>query len=475
MNHHSKFYIDGQWVDAQGEGTIGVVNPATEEKVATIAAGNAADVDRAVAAARRAFASFSQTSVAARSELLGQILAVYKKRSGELAEAITTEMGAPTGLSNTMQAPCGLAHLMYARAALDNFPFEERVGKHLVVREPVGVCGLITPWNWPTNQIGAKVGPALATGCTMVLKPSELAPLSALIFADILHEAGVPAGVFNMVNGDGPTVGVAISKHPGIDMVSITGSTRAGISVAECAAPTVKRVTQELGGKSPNIILDDANFAEAIGRDTFVVCMNSGQSCNAPTRMLVPRARMAEAAAIAKATAESLVVGPPQNEATQLGPVVSRGQYERIQGLIERAIAAGTKLECGGTGRPQGLERGFYVRPTVFSDVDNNSEIARTEVFGPVLVLIGYDDEDHAVEIANDTEYGLAAYVTSGDPKRAAAVGRRLRAGMVHLNGTPVDLGMAFGGYKRSGNGREFGKWGLEEYLETKSLLGYPE
>ncbi len=475
MSHERKFYIDGQWVDPHGEGTIDVVNPATEQKVATIAAGTSADVDRAVAAARKAFASFAQTSVAARSELLAQILEVYKKRSGDLAEAITTEMGAPAGLSSTMQAPCGLAHLMFSRAALDNFPFEERVGNHVVVREPVGVCGLITPWNWPTNQIGAKVGPALASGCTMVLKPSELAPLSALIFAEILDEAGVPAGVFNLVNGDGPTVGVAMSKHNDIDMISITGSTRAGISVAETAAASVKRVTQELGGKSPNIILDDANFAEAVGRDTFMVCMNSGQSCNAPTRMLVPRSRMAEAAAIAKATAEGLVVGPPQNEATQIGPVVSRAQFEKIQGLIERAIAAGVQLECGGLGRPQGLERGFYVKPTVFSNVDNASEIAQTEVFGPVLCIIGYDDDDDAVKIANDTQYGLAAYVTSGDPKRAAAIGRRLRAGMVHLNGTPVDLGMAFGGYKRSGNGREFGKWGLEEYLETKSILGYPE
>ncbi|MCB9753096.1 MAG: aldehyde dehydrogenase family protein [Myxococcales bacterium] len=475
MSNNHKFYIDGQWVDPLGEGSIDVINPATEERIATIAAGDQRDVDRAVAAARRAFPAFSRTSAQERLALLGRVIEAYQARLPELAAAITQEMGAPAGLSSQLQAPCGLAHFMYARAALEGFSFEERVGKHLFVREPIGVCGLITPWNWPTNQIGAKLAPALAAGCTVVLKPSEIAPLSALIFAEILDAAGVPAGVFNMINGDGPTVGVAMSAHPDIDMISITGSTRAGVSVAEQAAKTVKRVTQELGGKSPNIILDGADFPAVIARDTITMCMNSGQSCNAPTRMLVPKARMAEAAAIARAAAESLTVGPPEDASTQLGPVASRAQFDKIQQLIARGIEEGATLECGGVGRPAGLERGFFVKPTVFSRVDNAMDIARTEIFGPVLCIIGYDDIDDAVRIANDTEYGLCAYVNAGDAAQAAAVGRRIRAGTVHLNGAQVDLNAAFGGYKRSGNGREFGKWGVEEYLETKSMLNYPE
>ncbi len=473
MTNHQKFYIDGQWVDPQREGTLDVINPATEESIATIAAGSPDDVDRAVSAARRAFESYSRTSARERGELLARVIGAYEARLPELAAAISSEMGAPMGLATSLQAPCGLAHLANARAALETFSFEERVGGHLIAREPVGVCGLITPWNWPMNQLAAKLGPALATGCTVVVKPSEVSPLSALILAEVMHDAGVPAGVFNMINGDGPTVGTAIAAHPGVDMVSITGSTRAGVSVAEHAAKTVKRVAQELGGKSPNIILDDADLAAAVARDTFLLCMNSGQSCNAPSRMLVPRARVDEAAAIARATAEQIKVGAPGDAATQIGPVASRAQFEKIQGLIKQGIEAGAKLECGGLGRPEGLARGFYVKPTVFSHVSNDMVIAQTEIFGPVLCIIGYDDEDDAVRIANETEYGLCAYVSAGTLERAAAIARRVRAGTVHLNGASVDLGAPFGGYKRSGNGREFGRWGFEDYLETKSMLGY--
>jgi aldehyde dehydrogenase (NAD+) len=473
MSHHQQFYIDGQWVDPLGKQTLEVINPATQEPIATIALANAQDVDRAVAAARRAFESFSRTSVGDRLGLLDRIIAVYQSRMPDIAATVSQEMGAPMGLAAAAQAPCGLGHFMHSRAALEQFSFEEQQGNHLIVREPIGVCALITPWNWPLNQIAAKLGPALATGCTVVLKPSEIAPLNALIVAEVMHEAGVPAGVFNLINGDGPTAGVALSSHPEVDMISITGSTRAGVSVAEHAAKTVKRVALELGGKSPNLILDDANFAEAIARDVFVLCMNSGQSCNAPTRMLVPNARMDEAAAIAKAAAEAAKVGAPDDPTTQLGPVASSAQFEKIQRLIKKGIDEGAKLQCGGLGRPPGLERGYYVKPTIFSHATNDMTIAREEIFGPVLCLIGYEDEDDAVRIANDTVYGLCAYVSSGDHARAVEVARRLRAGTVHINGASVELSTPFGGYKQSGNGREFGKWGFEEFLETKSMLGY--
>jgi aldehyde dehydrogenase (NAD+) len=473
MGNYQQFYIDGQWVDPLGEQTLEVINPATQEPIATIALANAQDVDRAVAAARRAFESFSQTSVADRLALLDKIIAIYQSRMPDIAASLSQEMGAPMGLAMAAQAPCGLAHFMNARSVLATFSFEERHGKHLIAREPIGVCGLITPWNWPLNQIAAKLGPALATGCTVVLKPSEIAPCNALIVAEVMHEAGVPAGVFNLINGDGPTAGVALSSHPEIDMISITGSTRAGVSVAELAAKTVKRVAQELGGKSPNVILDDANFTEVIARDVFVLCVNSGQSCNAPTRMLVPKTRMDEAAAIAKAAAEALKVGPPDDATTQLGPVVSAAQFEKIQRLIQAGLDEGAKLQCGGLGRPSGLERGYYVKPTIFSHVSNAMTIAREEIFGPVLCLIGYEDEEDAVRIANDTIYGLCAYVSSGDHARAVKLARRMRAGTVHINGAQVDLSAPFGGYKQSGNGREFGKWAFEEFLETKSMLGY--
>ncbi len=473
MSNRQKFYINGKWVEPSTSATLEVINPATEEPIDTIALGGPADVDQAVAAAKAAFETFSQTSREERVALLEQIIATYSARMGEVAQVISQEMGAPLPLANAAQAPAGLGHFMTTLEVLKTFEFEEDIGTSHVVREPAGVCGFITPWNWPINQIACKVAPALAAGCTMVLKPSEVAPFNAILFAEILDEAGVPAGVFNLVNGDGPTVGVALSSHPDVDMMSFTGSTRAGIEVAKNAAPTVKRVAQELGGKSANIILDDADFQAAISRDVFGMCMNSGQSCNAPTRMLVPNARMEEAAAIAKAAAENVKVGAPDADGTTIGPVVSEVQFNKIQGLIEKGIEEGAKLETGGPGRPDGLNQGYYVRPTVFSHVTNDMTIAREEIFGPVLSLIGYEDDEDAVRIANDTVYGLSGYISSGDPERAKAIARRIRSGNVHLNGAPVDNKAPFGGYKQSGNGREWGAHGFEEFLEVKAIMGY--
>jgi aldehyde dehydrogenase (NAD+) len=472
MDHLLHFYIDGAWVDPTSTDTIDVVNPATEEVIATIAAGDQADVDAAVAAAKAAFPAFSATSREERLALLDRIIEVYKTRIPDLAAAVTSEMGAPAGLAGAAQAPSGLGHFMATRAAYDAFELEEVKGTTLIAREPIGVCGFITPWNWPLNQIAAKVAPAIATGCTMVLKPSEVAPLNALIFAEVMHEAGVPAGVFNLVNGDGPSVGVALSSHPDIDMMSFTGSTRAGIEVAKNAAPTVKRVAQELGGKSANVLCPDVDFAAVVPRDLFGMCMNSGQSCNAGSRMLVPNDKMAEVKAIAAATADSIVVGDPTAEGTVIGPVVSEAQYLKIQALIQKGIDEGATLVAGGLGRPEGIERGYYVRPTVFADVTNDMTIAREEIFGPVICILGYDTIDEAVEIANDTPYGLSGYVSSADLDTARAVARRLRTGMVHLNGARLDNAAPFGGYKQSGNGREFGAHGIAEFLETKSILG---
>lgn len=472
MDNAKKFYINGEWVDPIGTETMDVINPATEEPICAIALGNSADVDRAVAAAQAAFETFSQTTREERIALLEKIIECYKARMGDIAAAVSQEMGAPVGLANAAQAPAGLGHLMYTLNALKEFSFEQMVAGNKIVREPIGVCGLITPWNWPLNQIAAKVGPAIAAGCTMVLKPTEIAPINALIFTEVMHEAGVPAGVFNLVNGTGPEVGVAMSSHPDIDMMSFTGSTRAGISVAQESAKTVKRVTQELGGKSPNIILDDADFAAAVSRDMAGMCMNTGQSCNAPTRMLVPEARMDEAAAIAKATAETIVVGDPSDAGTQVGPLVSQMQFDKVQALIQKGIDEGAKLETGGVGRPEGMNRGYFVKPTVFSHVTNDMTIAQEEIFGPVLSLIGYKDDEDAVRIANDTVYGLSAYI-SGSAERAKAVAGKLRAGNVHLNGAGVNPGAPFGGYKQSGNGREFSVWGLEEFLETKAVIGF--
>jgi aldehyde dehydrogenase (NAD+) len=471
MRKYLKFYIDGQWVDPVEARSIDVENPATEEVSGRISLGSAADVDKAVQAARRAFAGWSQSSREERLDLLQAILAEYSNRVGELAEAVTEEMGAPAALASGAQVNLGLGHLTTAIDVLKNFAFEEQRGSTLVVKEPIGVCGLITPWNWPLNQIAVKVFPALATGCTMILKPSEIAPYSAQIFTEILAAAGVPAGVYNLVNGDGPGVGVALSSHPAIDMVSFTGSTRAGIDVATNAAPTVKRVTQELGGKSPNIVLDDEDFAKNVRGGVVGMMANSGQSCSAPSRMLVPNARMQEAIAAAREAAEQVTVGDPHGDSA-IGPVVSKAQFDKIQGLIQNGIDEGATLVAGGTGRPEGLDKGYYVKPTVFADVLNDMTIAREEIFGPVLCLIGYDDLDHAVELANDTEYGLAGYVASADLDKARAVARRIRAGWVAINDA-FDMQAPFGGYKKSGNGREWSDFGFHEYLEIKGALGY--
>ncbi len=449
------------------------MNPATEQSVGTIAMGTAEDVDAAVAAAKAAFATFSQTTVAERLALLTRITEVYKTRMGDIATAVTSEMGAPAMIASRAQAPAGLGHFMATIKALSEFEWAEDVGTSRIEYEPIGVCAFITPWNWPLNQIVAKVAPAIAAGCTMVLKPSEMAPLNAIVFAEVMHEAGVPAGVFNLVNGDGATVGVALSSHPDVDMVSFTGSTRAGVEVAKNAAPTVKRVHQELGGKSANIILDDVDLAAVVARDVGRLCLNSGQSCNAGTRMLVPAGRMGEAIEAAAAAAAKITVGDPNGEGTVIGPVASKAQFEKIQGLIQKGIDEGATLVAGGVGRPDGLTSGYYVQPTVFANVTNDMTIAREEIFGPVLSILGYDSEEQAIEIANDTVYGLAAYVSSNDTDRARAVARKLRAGNVHLNGAGTDSNALFGGYKQSGNGREFGKHGLLEFLESKAMLGY--
>ena len=471
MSNNRKFYINGEWVEPNGSDTVDVINPATEDVVGTIALGTHEDVDAAVAAAQNAFETFSQTTVEERLELLNKITEIIGSRSEDLATAITSEMGAPSGLAKAAQAGTGLFHFATTAGILANFNFEEELGKSLIVKEPVGVVGMITPWNWPINQIACKVAPALAAGCTMVLKPSEVAPLNAIIFAEVMHEAGVPPGVFNLVNGDGPTVGAYLSSHAGIDMMSFTGSTRAGIEVARNAAATVKRVAQELGGKSANIILDDANLEEAVGRDAFGMCMNSGQSCNAGTRMLVPNSKMEDAKAIAKASMEAVAVGDPTSDGTNIGPVVSEMQWNKIQGLIQAGIDEGAELVCGGLGRPDGLEKGYYVRPTLFANVTNDMQIAQEEIFGPVLVLIGYEDDDEAISIANDTVYGLAGYI-SGSHDRAVQIARRIRTGNMHVNGAGPDFNAPFGGYKQSGNGREWGTHGLEEFMEVKAILG---
>ncbi|HWL44250.1 MAG TPA: aldehyde dehydrogenase family protein [Ilumatobacter sp.] len=471
-SHTGQFYIGGQWVEPKSADRLDVINPATEQPIATIALGSANDVDDAVAAAKAAFETYSVTTKDERLALLDAIIAEYSSRLNDLAAAISAEMGAPLWLARHAQAAAGLGHLMTTRGVLAGFEFETVRGTSLIVHEPAGVCALITPWNWPLNQIAVKVAPALAAGCTMVLKPSEVAPLSAILFAEILDAAGVPAGVFNLVNGDGAGVGSVLSSHPDVDMVSFTGSTRAGVEVARSAAPTVKRVAQELGGKSANIVLDDADLAAVVARDVQSMCVNSGQSCNAPSRMLVPAARMDEAAAVAAEAAAKIVVGDPQADGVTIGPVVSEVQYDRIQRLIEKGIGEGAQVVAGGPGKPDGLDAGYYVRPTVFAHVTNDMTIAREEIFGPVLVMIPYEDDDDAVRIANDTSYGLSGYV-SGSPERAAAIARRIRTGNVHLNGAGPDFSAPFGGYRQSGNGREWGQEGFEEFLETKAILGY--
>ena len=473
MREYMQFYINGEWADPVEAKSCDVIDPATEEVCGQISMGDAADVDNAVAAAKAAFETFSQTSIDERVALLERIAEVYTSRLADVAEAIRSEMGAPISLASTAQAYLGLGHIVEAAKVLKRFKFEEDLGAHRVVKEPIGVCGLITPWNWPLNQVACKVAPAIAVGCTMVLKPSEVAPLSSIVFAEIMHEAGVPVGVFNLVNGDGPTVGTALSVHPDVDMMSFTGSTRAGTLVAQNAAPSVKRVTQELGGKSPNIILADADLEAAVMRGMLHMCNNTGQSCNAPSRMLVPRAMLADAEAIAAKAASTIVMGPTIDAATTMGPVVSKLQWDKIQGLINTGISEGAKLVCGGPGLPEGIERGYFVRPTVFSEANNQMTIAREEIFGPVLTMIPYDTEEEAIAIANDTPYGLAGYVQSGDIAHARKVASKIRAGNIHINGASGGMDVPFGGFKQSGNGREWGAHGFTDYLEIKAIEGY--
>lgn len=472
MSNHLKFYINGEWVDPVTPATIDVINPATEQVYTQISAGSPEDIDRAVTAARKAFESYSQWSVEQRLELLQRIREVYKTRFEDLAQAVSQEMGAPIDLARGSQTKLGAGHIKSAIRALENFKFETVEDGMILRHEPIGVCGMITPWNWPINQVAVKVMPALAAGCTMVLKPSEESPIDSMLFAEILHEAGVPAGVFNLVNGYGPVVGEAMSTHEDIDMMSFTGSTRGGIAVAKASADTVKRVGQELGGKSANVILDDADIVKAVTDGINYMMGNSGQSCNAPTRMLVPNAKMDLTIEAARAAAESIGIDDPAKEGGHIGPVVNKIQFDKIQSLIQQGIDEGAELVTGGTGRPDHLPTGYYVKPTVFARVNNDMTIAREEIFGPVIAIIGYDDEEQAIQIANDTEFGLAGYVSSGDIEHAKAVARRIRAGQIAINYVGGTTDTPFGGYKQSGNGREKGKWGLTEFLELKAITG---
>ena len=470
-----KFYVGGEWVDPLGTEEAPIINPATEESIGTVALGNEQDVERAVTAARAAFDGFSNTSRDERIALLKRLEQEFTQRYEDISQAITAEMGSPITLSKQLQAATGLVHIQTYTKILQDYSFDRDSGSTHFRREPIGVCGLITPWNWPINQVACKVVPALAAGCTMVLKPSELTPVAATMLAEAIDAAGVPPGVFNMVHGTGPVVGQALCKHPEVDMVSFTGSTRAGKEVAMAAAPTIKRVAQELGGKSPNVLLDDADFEAAVQNGVLNVLLNSGQSCAAPTRLLVPRDRLDEVNGIAKAFIEGMTVGDPTQEDVNLGPVANRTQFEKVQRLISKGIEEGATLVVGGAGRPPGLETGFFVQPTVFSDVRNDMTVAREEIFGPVLCVIPYEDEDDAIRIANDTDYGLSGYVTSSNLERARGIAKRIRAGSVFVNSPDLDPMAPFGGYKQSGNGREWGVGGLEEYLEHKSILGYSQ
>ncbi len=475
MTDKPQFFIDGEWQTLSDRPTMDLVNPATEQVSGKLHLGNEDDVDRAVKAARNAFPGFAATSLNERIELLQSITDGYKARFDDIGSAISEQMGAPKKFAVRFQAGAGLSHFKQVLKIIETYNFERDINATRVIREPIGVCGMIVPWNWPMNQITCKVAPALAAGCTMVLKPSELAPGPAIILAELLEEAGVPRGVFNMVQGEGPVVGAAIARHPDVDMVSFTGSTHGGIAVAEAAAPTIKRVGQELGGKSANILLDDVDFEDAVTRGVTLCFRNSGQSCNSPTRMLVPRASMVEVAEIAKHAAEGIRVGDPNAEDTVMGPVVSEKQWSGIQGHIRSGINEGATLVTGGLDRPDDLPAGYFVQPTVFADVTPDMTIAREEIFGPVLSIMAYDDEAHAVTIANDTPFGLAAYIESADLARAQAIARRVRAGMIHLNGAAADPSAPFGGYRHSGNGREWGLHGLEEFTEIKAVMGYAE
>jgi aldehyde dehydrogenase (NAD+) len=473
LQNAGQFYINGEWISPAIHASLPVVNPATEEVFAEVARGSAEDVDRAVAAARAAFPGWSATPAVERASILSKIHALILERKEPLAQALSLEMGAAISFSRAMQVPLAAEHVRVARDLLSTYPFRTVEGSTAIEREAIGVCGLITPWNWPLYQITAKVAPALAAGCTVVLKPSELSPLSALLFAQLVHDAGLPPGVFNLVNGSGPDVGAAIAAHPDIDMISITGSNRAGALVAQAAAVTVKRVTQELGGKSPNVMLPDADFAKAVPLGVLSAFRNVGQSCSAPTRMIVPRARLAEVEALAANTANALIVGDPQSPDTQLGPIANEAQFSRVQAMIQAGISEGAKLLCGGPGRVPGFEKGYYTKPTVFSEVGSAMRIAQEEIFGPVLCILAYDTIDEAVAIANDTVYGLGAHVQAQDLELGRAVASRIRAGQVHLNHPAWNPMAPFGGYKRSGNGREYGVMGFEEYLETKAIIGF--
>ncbi|RHZ96022.1 aldehyde dehydrogenase family protein [Cereibacter sphaeroides] len=471
MRNIDRFFIGGVWTAPLGTDRHRLVNPATEEEIAAIPMASAEDVDRAVAAARAAFEGWQASSKEERLLLLRRLLDLYNEAYDELAELMTREMGTVARFSREAQAWVGRAHLEAAIEALEAESFEEMRGSTLISKEPIGVCALITPWNWPMNQLVVKVAPALAAGCTVVAKPSEFSPLSSIRFAELVEAAGFPPGVYNHITGAGPVAGEALARHPDVDMISITGSTRAGIAVARAAADTVKRVTQELGGKSANIILPDADLATAVRQGVLDCFGNAGQACKAPARMLVPAERMEEAAALAGAAAEALTVGAPEGE-VDLGPVVNESQWRRIQSLIEAGIAEGARLVTGGPGRPDHLPRGWYVRPTVFADVAHGSTIATEEIFGPVVALIPYGDEEDAIRIANDSIYGLAGYIQTGDPEAARRIARKLRVGMVYINGAGWDARAPFGGYKQSGNGREHGAWGLADYLETKATAG---
>ncbi|MCX8997358.1 aldehyde dehydrogenase family protein [Rhizobiaceae bacterium BDR2-2] len=473
MSNHLKFFIDGQWVDPVTPKALDVIDPSTEEAYTQISTGSAADVDKAVAAAKEAFVSFAFTPKAERLALLKRILEIYNARFEDIAQAVSQEMGAPLAFARDSQAWAGRAHMEATIEALEAYAFSARRGATTILKEPVGVCALITPWNWPLNQIVCKVAPAIAAGCTVVLKPSEIAPISGIVFAEIMEAAGVPKGVFNLVNGTGPEVGQVMAGHLDVDMVSFTGSTRAGIIVAKTAADTVKRVAQELGGKSANIILPDADFETAVALGVDGCFSNSGQSCDAPTRMLVPADRHDEALAIARTAAEKFRVGDPRADETDLGPVVSQVQYDKIQRLIASGIEEGATLVIGGPGRPEGLNRGYYIRPTVFGHVTPDMTIAREEIFGPVLSILSYEDEEDAIRIANDTVYGLAAYVQSQDIDHARRVAARMRAGSVYVNYPDWDTRSSFGGYKQSGNGREYAEWGVHDFLEIKSVVGW--
>lgn len=473
MKQATQFYIDGKWVDPVSPRQIDVINPATEEPVAKISMASKDDVDNAVAAAKKAFDSFSQTSREERIELLSKLAAVYKERYAEMAEAITLEMGAPDTLSQKAQAATGLGHIATAIEVLKTYEFEEDLGTTQVFKEPIGVCGFITPWNWPINQIMCKVAPALATGCTMVLKPSQVAPLDAYLLAELIDAAGYPPGVFNLVNGAGPEVGEWISTHEDVDMVSLTGSTFAGAQVAKYASDTIKRVSLELGGKSANIVLDDADLERAVKIGVMSCFNNTGQSCNAPTRMLVPADKHDEVVEIAKAVAAKVKVGPPNDPSTVIGPQANKKQWNTVQKLIQQAIDEGSECVFGGVGKPDGLDVGFYSKPTIFANLKNSDTIAQEEAFGPVLAIIPYKDEEDAIAIANDSIYGLSGYVQSGDIDRARRVASKMRTGMVHINGAPTDINAPFGGYKQSGNGREWGAHGFDEFLEIKAVMGF--